>query len=374
MASKTSKWGLYWIDILGDREENCFVIARNAKEAARFEEDASGFDPGDAKARLVRRIPLSLEERETIRHRNELKAAGKWGKKGTRKHPWPDYAREDEPVLASVGACTIYRDGLETFVIGKKYFSVGNWERRYFKDRPPKIRSVEDLLKRVNKLRGSGWLFRGHADARWRLRALVRRDECTIRRGRLSRTDYEQRLLNEFIRRATPFVVQKPSSTWEWLALAQHHGVPTRLLDWTSNPLTALYFAVEHNDGVRDAAVFVFHHSRPAVDPNQLDPFAIDHVELFQPPHIRDRIVSQSSVFTAEPEAEPLEGAGDIALMFVPGRDSARIREELRRLGVTRSGLFPGLDSIGYEVSMIDCAEDENISEADPTESRFPAI
>jgi hypothetical protein len=374
MASKASKWSLYWVDIPGDREENCFVIARTPKEAARFEEGASGFEPGDAKARLVRRLPLRLEAREATRHRNELKLAGKWGKKGSPKHPWPDYARENEPVLAFVGARTIYRDGLETFVIGKKYFSVGNWERRYFRDRPAIIRSVGDLLKRVNRLHGSGWLFRGHADAQWRLRTLVRRDECTIRRGQLSRTDYERRLLNEFMRRATPFLVQRPSSTWEWLALAQHYGVPTRLLDWTSNPLTALYFAVEQNDGVRDAALFVFHHSRPAVQVSEVDPFAIDHVELFQPPHIGDRIVSQSSMFTAEPEVEPLEGAGDLAMLFVPGKHCAAIREELRRLGVTRSALFPGLDSIGFEVRMIDCAEDEKVSEADPAESRFPAI
>lgn len=350
MARAYSSWNLYWVHIPGDADEDCFVVARTAREAARFEEENSGFAPGDAIARLIRRIPAALESAGTVRHRERLKSEGKWGKRGYGRHPWPDYARDDEVVLNFFGARTIYRDGRKTTVIGNRHFSPQSFEKVYFGESPRLVRTVTDLLGMVNSLEGSGWLYRGHADAQWKLQASVRREACVPYRGLLSRTEYERLVLTEFARRSAPFVRHKPSSTWEWLALAQHHGVPTRLLDWTENPLVALYFAVEENDGERDGALLIFRHAAPPIDPVSVDPFTIEKIEVYRPPHIGDRLVSQASIFTAEPETVPLTGAGNIELAFVPASAVPQLRLELKRLGVTRSTLFPGLDSIAFEV------------------------
>jgi len=79
--------------------------------------------------------------------------------------------------------------------------------------------------------------------------------------GRMAQYDddqlrgYEWSSVDEFRRRAKPLVPDAPTDDWEWLFLAQHHGLPTRLLDWTSNPLVALFFAVSKDDKV-DGAIY----------------------------------------------------------------------------------------------------------------------
>lgn len=77
----------------------------------------------------------------------------------------------------------------------------------------------------------------------------------------LTMTELEQKeceVLETFSNHLLTYVQHRPVSAWEELAIAQHHGLPTRFMDWTTNPLVALYFAVR-NTGTRsnDSAVYV---------------------------------------------------------------------------------------------------------------------
>lgn len=97
---------------------------------------------------------------------------------------------------------------------------------------------VKTFLKELD----SAWLFRGHADAAWGLQSTLDRHK-----GLLSASAAEEIIFRRFTRNAHGYLQAHhvPNETLEWLALMQHHGAPTRLLDWTTSPYVAAFFALE---------------------------------------------------------------------------------------------------------------------------------
>jgi hypothetical protein len=120
--------------------------------------------------------------------------------------------------------------------------------------------------------------------------------------------------------------------------------------------LHALYFAVAGNSGDRDGVVFAYNHNEPPIDlASVLSPTEIDRIRLIEPPHLADRVAVQSSVFTAEPEfVDESDKAGPNSVIehwYVDGVSAPVILDQLRGLGITRSSLFPGLESICRDIS-----------------------
>jgi FRG domain len=100
--------------------------------------------------------------------------------------------------------------------------------------------------------------WRGHGDATWVLMPKVFRPLSGRTRPLGGRIYDEASLIGHFVMRAptrTHARTPDPDDYFRWLFLAQHYGLPTRLLDWTENPLVALYFAVE-NESDKDGAVW----------------------------------------------------------------------------------------------------------------------
>lgn len=160
------------------------------------------------------------------------------------------------------------------------------------------------LEKRVEEGMHTSWMFRGQRELRWSPVPKIDRPEFQAYRTGQGwvRKEHEDRLLTDFITGARAHVRIEPKDLWEWLAVAQHHGLATRLLDWTANPLAALYFAVEETHATGDSTVWCYLHRGDSWLSHRLsDPFVMDHVIEFRPPHVTPRITVQRGVFHRAP-------------------------------------------------------------------------
>src|SRR5262249_11833824 len=114
----------------------------------------------------------------------------------------------------------------------------------------------------------------------------------------------EQRLIQEFRIRSNPYLDSSDRDDWDWLAIAQHNGMATRLLDWTDNPLAALWFAVRESPDKerkgKDGVLWVFHvpEQDMVVDQRASNPFKAKRTKVYRPKHLTRTIVAQGGWFT----------------------------------------------------------------------------
>lgn len=226
-------------------------------------------------------------------------------------------------------------------------------------------------------------VYRGSADAGAAL--LTSLDRLGGTNPPHTKCGLEGHILRNFARYARPFLDPPPENPWELLVLAQHHGLATRLLDWSYSPLVAAHFATIR-PGDCDRAIWrldwqrvhrhfelpplallledlgrIMGHDRGDFTPWELfesgaaaGPFAC----MLEPPSLDARIVAQAATFTLCTDVTMAfdaflarHGLADALTRFViRAADVARVRDQLDLAGFNERRLFPDLDGVAAEL------------------------
>jgi len=230
----------------------------------------------------------------------------------------------------------------------------------------PEIKSVTEYLTHVKEFEQqhiAQWFFRGVRKESYDLKPSLFRID--IQDTLTDWDDLEEYMLQLFQRESRPFLDREPKDDFEWMALAQHYGLPTRLLDWTTNPLIGLFFSIERYDRQEDSAVWCFgfpstHNCHP--ESTRIDRRLTLEKEKFIlfPNHISPRITNQSGCFTAHqlpsgrdpfvPFNKQTDTFGLFEKIIIRTKYQKDLMDELYDLGIHSGLIYPGLDGLSKRI------------------------
>lgn len=245
--------------------------------------------------------------------------------------------------------------------------AAGKSARGAAKPKAAKVRSVAELVKALSARSEKEivW-YRGHNDSSHQLIPSLARSPKSV--------DAEMTLVKRFRQNAYPFLDMAPQTEWDWLFLMQHHGVPTRLLDWSDSPLVALWFAMQGGRDEDDACIWALQPVELNKLANLNPEFAADiplfgqdeELDNYLPTKLQGtiaslkpiagiasrqftRVVAQMGSFTiTHKEQLPLQevAKGCLTQYLVPAANKKAIRKELRYLRMTTLSVFPELSNV----------------------------
>lgn len=245
------------------------------------------------------------------------------------------------------------------------------------------VESWEDFVRLVSSWDGfRNWCFRGQADARWPLLSSLSRQISVSKVCEPAWERQEDRIRRIFQRKSHLFLDALPADDQlEWLALMQHHGAPTRLLDFTWSPYVAAFFALER--ATDHAAVWALNlpllwelherHRFGGIQVSDADPRDADSFKQYyqsnryrfawqgDPFRMPQRVVAQSGTFlvtshlgaTVDDILAGYPGSGELLIKLVLHTRNLRAHAmaALYSMNITNATLFPGLDGLARSMA-----------------------
>ena len=239
-----------------------------------------------------------------------------------------------------------------------------------------KINSIDDLTEEIRKLKSIYgkqpiW-FRGQEKSEWHL-------EPSIHRGNL--LEKENYVINDFYIYVNQIEDNAPSKEnyAAWMSLMQHYGLPTRILDWSSSPLVACYFALEKNrDKSNDSCIWVLIPRKVNIQEGfgeyvyPIDAYTVQQMLM---PAFKDNVIleekfvdkiiachsvkkdlrmySQQSSFTVHNSKRNLEDICDDETLFkfiIPQCCKEKIYGSVNILGISTSFIYPDMEHISRDI------------------------
>lgn len=203
-------------------------------------------------------------------------------------------------------------------------------------------------------------LYRGQSNS-FPLLPTIARAKADVDTKRL-----EQDMLEQLKRRSRTVISKHLEDEWDWLVYAQHFGMKTRLLDWTSNPLVALWFAAtEAIKSGRDAFVYALEVEKNMIL-NKKDsptPWSITRTQVFKPDLNNERILAQAGWFTAHCFSVSTKKWVDLRFhkslgnnvveLVMPNAMLKSCLRELNIMGVNHQSLFPDAEGVCKHINWL---------------------
>ena len=203
----------------------------------------------------------------------------------------------------------------------------------------------------VAKASERGCLFRGQPSASYGLIPSVGRPH----KHYTPTLEVEKFLFNQFKLKAKPRLAPVENDL-DILVLARHYGLRTRLLDWSSNPLVALYFAFHGFDSSNCFPPSIYIHRNPKIRFHYdicRNPWRIEEDLFFEPPSLDERIFNQHAYLSIHPNPfRPFEDESIERYNIIPTIDAINeVQDFLYRLGTRHSTVYPGIEGLCKDIN-----------------------
>lgn len=208
------------------------------------------------------------------------------------------------------------------------------------------IKSFSEFTDEINGVSPTS-LFRGISDKNFKLiPSLFRHKDLGDPKIR------EKNLMWVFKAQSKAHLINTPSNEIEWLTIAQHHGLPTRLLDWSLSPLVSAFFAVK-NDFNKDGAICIYDKEQFSQEEN-INIKNLDAIVSFFPSHVTKRISAQSGMFTVHPLKNSELKKEDLTKTIIIKKEiKVEILSKLVKYGIHHSTMFPDLDGLSNYIKYL---------------------